>query len=226
MSYELRNRPRSPWILCGSVVEHRSAESENLKFDSSWGLKVFPFPTLVTRRKTSFFNFLSTFLPCDCVADSTVATACAVKYLILRTSLVMSLSSLLTPWIALPWSIISARMKASDLFPNNFATWFKIFALSFYFPHKKVKRTIKNTKNKKTRISYDQMSGGENLGSIPRDNCTFFVYLTLLTNIHNFKVMRQRIITYLTNFRPWIKCRPGGVYSSFYVLYSRDWVFA
>ena len=33
--------PRSPWSLCGSVVEHRSAVSEGLRFDSSWGLRIF-----------------------------------------------------------------------------------------------------------------------------------------------------------------------------------------
>ena len=33
VSLELRNGPRSLWSL--SVVEHRSAESEDLKFDSS-----------------------------------------------------------------------------------------------------------------------------------------------------------------------------------------------
>ena len=33
-----------------------SAESEGLRFNSSWGIKnVFLFPTLVTRRKTSFY---------------------------------------------------------------------------------------------------------------------------------------------------------------------------
>ena len=36
---ELRNR--SPWGLCGSVLEHRSAESEDLRFDSAWGLRIF-----------------------------------------------------------------------------------------------------------------------------------------------------------------------------------------
>ena len=39
--YELRNRPRSPQSLCGSVVEHRNAESEGLRFDSLWGLRMF-----------------------------------------------------------------------------------------------------------------------------------------------------------------------------------------
>ena len=32
MSYELHNRPCSPWSLWGSVVEHQSAESESLRF--------------------------------------------------------------------------------------------------------------------------------------------------------------------------------------------------
>ena len=41
--------------LCGSVVEHRNAETEGLRFDSSWGLgEFFLCPTLVTRRKTYF----------------------------------------------------------------------------------------------------------------------------------------------------------------------------
>ena len=39
--------------LCGSVEEHQSAESEGLRFDSLWNF--FLYPTLVTRRKTSFF---------------------------------------------------------------------------------------------------------------------------------------------------------------------------
>ena len=30
------SRPRSRWNLCGSLVEHWSAESEGLRFDSSW----------------------------------------------------------------------------------------------------------------------------------------------------------------------------------------------
>ena len=52
VSYELRNRPRSPRSLCGSVA------GRNLKV---WGSiphgdsQFFLCPTLVTRRKTSFF---------------------------------------------------------------------------------------------------------------------------------------------------------------------------
>ena len=30
-----------PWSLCGSVVEHRNAESEGLRFDSSWRHRFF-----------------------------------------------------------------------------------------------------------------------------------------------------------------------------------------
>ena len=36
------------------MVEYRSAESEGLTFASSWGLRNFLFPTLVTRRKAPF----------------------------------------------------------------------------------------------------------------------------------------------------------------------------
>ena len=50
--YELRNVHLS---LCSSVVEQRSAKSESLWFNSSWGLRIFFLcPTLVTRQKTSF----------------------------------------------------------------------------------------------------------------------------------------------------------------------------
>ena len=67
----LRNRFRSPWSLCGSVVEHRSAESEGLRFDSSWGLWTFSFVTpswqdenislcFFTELKTYHLLFLST----------------------------------------------------------------------------------------------------------------------------------------------------------------------
>ena len=41
--HELRNEPRSPKGPCGSVVEHGNAESEGLRFDSSWELNVYLF---------------------------------------------------------------------------------------------------------------------------------------------------------------------------------------
>ena len=41
--FKFRSEPRSPQSLCGSVVEHRSAESEGLRFDSSRGLQNFFF---------------------------------------------------------------------------------------------------------------------------------------------------------------------------------------
>ena len=44
-------------VFCGSVVEHRSAESEGLRFDSSWDSEFFHCPTLVTRRKDIFLYF-------------------------------------------------------------------------------------------------------------------------------------------------------------------------
>ena len=54
MSCELRYRPRSPWSLCGSVVEHRSEESEGLRFDSSWELRIFSLSHARDNNKTSF----------------------------------------------------------------------------------------------------------------------------------------------------------------------------
>ena len=41
--FKLRSEPRSPQSLCGSVVEHQSAESEGLRFDSSRRLQNFFF---------------------------------------------------------------------------------------------------------------------------------------------------------------------------------------
>ena len=64
-----RKKSESPWVIEPQTFGFRarmlyhlatettvSAESEGLRFDSSWGIKnVFLFPTLVTRRKTSFY---------------------------------------------------------------------------------------------------------------------------------------------------------------------------
>ena len=56
VSYELRNRPRSPWSLCSSVVEHRSAESEGLRFDSSWELRIFSLSHARDKTKKKTFS--------------------------------------------------------------------------------------------------------------------------------------------------------------------------
>ena len=64
-----RKNSESPWVIepqtfgfRARMLYHRatetkvSAESEGLRFNSSWGIKnVFLFPTLVTRRKTTFY---------------------------------------------------------------------------------------------------------------------------------------------------------------------------
>ena len=54
LSYELRNRPRSPWSLCGTVVEHPSAVLEGLRFDSSWGLRIFSLSQARDKTKNIF----------------------------------------------------------------------------------------------------------------------------------------------------------------------------
>ena len=49
--HELRSGPCPSQSLLGSVVEHRSAESEDLRSDSDGDSEFFLCPTLVTRRK-------------------------------------------------------------------------------------------------------------------------------------------------------------------------------
>ena len=57
--YELRNGPRSPKSLCGSVVEYRSAETEGLRFHSSWELRTFSLSQARDRTKNIFLYFLT-----------------------------------------------------------------------------------------------------------------------------------------------------------------------
>ena len=56
VSYGLRNAPSSPWSLCSSVVEHRSAESEGLRVDSSWGLRIFSLSHARDKTKNIFLD--------------------------------------------------------------------------------------------------------------------------------------------------------------------------
>ena len=59
VSYELRNRPRSPQSLCGLVAQHRSAESEGLRFDSSWELRSFSLSYACDKTKNTFLYFFT-----------------------------------------------------------------------------------------------------------------------------------------------------------------------
>ena len=45
-------------ILTVTITMHQSADSEGLRFDSSWALSIFFCPTLVTRRKQNIFLWL------------------------------------------------------------------------------------------------------------------------------------------------------------------------
>ena len=56
VSYGLRNAPSSPWSLCSSVVEHRSAESEGLRVDSSWGFRIFSLSHARDKTKNIFLD--------------------------------------------------------------------------------------------------------------------------------------------------------------------------
>ena len=48
--------------LCGSVVEHRSVESEGLRFDSLWGLRIFSLSHARDKTKKSSFISLDLFV--------------------------------------------------------------------------------------------------------------------------------------------------------------------
>ena len=79
--YELRNGPRPTKSLCVSVVEHRSAESESLRFDFSWELGIFSLSHARDKTKKNIFlyffselktlpSFLFYSLPCGCVPNN------------------------------------------------------------------------------------------------------------------------------------------------------------
>ena len=57
--YELRNGPCSPSTLCGSAEEHRSAKSDGLKSDSSWGLRIVSLSHAREKTKDIFLYFFT-----------------------------------------------------------------------------------------------------------------------------------------------------------------------
>ena len=66
---------------CGvSVIEHRSAESEGLRFDSSWGLRIFSLSH--TRQKTYF----SISLPSSKLTISLISTIITLSTLLILVS--------------------------------------------------------------------------------------------------------------------------------------------
>ena len=57
--YELPNRPHSLWSLCGSVVEHRSTVFEGLRFNFSWGIRMFCLSHTCDKIKNIFLYIFS-----------------------------------------------------------------------------------------------------------------------------------------------------------------------
>ena len=57
--YELRNGPCSPSTLCGSAEENRSAKSDGLKSDSSWGLRIVSLSHAREKTKNIFLYFFT-----------------------------------------------------------------------------------------------------------------------------------------------------------------------
>ena len=107
MPYELRNRPRSPLSLCGSVVEHRRAESEDLRFDFSWGLRIFSLSHVCDKMKNIFLYFV------------TELTISVILFILPRlifyflTSLLDIVSTL--RWEIAPWSFLRGVERVKEI---------------------------------------------------------------------------------------------------------------
>jgi len=97
-------------------------------------------------------------LPLVFVEDSVLAIACARKCLITGTSLATSLSSLNAPWIARPWSKISARRKSSDLFSRRLAIRLNTSALSTWFSRRKKKEGRCQTEKSANGVYFIEIS--------------------------------------------------------------------
>ena len=46
-------------VYCGSVVEHRSAESVGLRFDTSWGFRIFSLSHARDKTENKFLYFFT-----------------------------------------------------------------------------------------------------------------------------------------------------------------------
>ena len=73
----IHNRSCSPWHLHGSVVECWSTESEGLRFDSSWGLRIFFFVPRLWQDE-EHLSLRQCFFPKD------TYTVCILVYLMLK----------------------------------------------------------------------------------------------------------------------------------------------
>ena len=94
---ELRNRLRSPQSIYGSAVEHRSAESIGLRFDSSLGLRIFFF----VPRSWQDEKHLSLFLNYDIV--QVVIVTRSMFFIIWPALRVFGLSQFLALGFVLYW---------------------------------------------------------------------------------------------------------------------------
>ena len=58
MNFVIDLTVESLWSLCGSVVERWSAESEGLRFDSSWRLRIFSLSHAHDKMKKTSFSII------------------------------------------------------------------------------------------------------------------------------------------------------------------------
>ena len=107
MSYKLRNRPHWPLSLCGSVVEHRGAESEDLRFDCSWGLRIFSLSHVCDKMKNIFLYF---------VTELTISVILFILPRLIFYFLTSLLDIVLTlRWEIAPWSFLRGVERVKEI---------------------------------------------------------------------------------------------------------------
>ena len=119
---ELRNRLRSPQSLYGSAVEHRSAESIGLRFDSSLGLRIFFF----VPRSWQDEKHLSLFLNYDIV--QVVIVTRSMFFIIWPALRVFGLSQFLALGFILYWEgMFAVKVKKWHVMMNTMSfKWEKV----------------------------------------------------------------------------------------------------
>ena len=96
------------------MVEHRSTESEGLKFDSSWGLRIFSLSHAHDKTKNIFLYFL------------TELKTYYLSYSIYNKTLITNLKHALNFWmeLELAWKIWENRLSVSvNRIDNIFRDW-------------------------------------------------------------------------------------------------------
>ena len=107
------------FVLSLVLEEHQSVESEGLRFDSSWGLRIFfPFPMLLIRQKYLFYFFtklktyhLSYYFTKMVLLTSLILAVCRTYIIIIWTLW----WALLITSVWLSYRVLEHRIRRSDV---------------------------------------------------------------------------------------------------------------